>query len=466
MSGKKSGMDCRRACALLEDGAAPRDEAERAAFAAHLDGCPACRAVAEEEAIVRAALARLPELRPSAALDAALLALPETRRRGLLLAPLTLALTMALCALGTWGLLRLSPAERLAEAPAATATRSVATDDAPREADEDDAAEEAVGAEEDGLDLAARARRATARALREAGLVPEATAPATSATRVALAARSATPPAPRATAASIVPRPGRRGGDRDPSAPLPPPPPGTGTSAPEAGSSVAPPAETSPASPTAEPTTDPGGRDLPPGPEPSPTVPGRREPSPAPSASPPPRDTPEGPGPPPPGQGSPTPLPVPPTPTLARIVEPTPTATLAGTPTLPPEDPGAPPPAPATRTPGPSATTTATATITPTLTATPSPTPRLESRAGARETVARRGASRYAPAAVEPSRAFAHAPQPAWTTTRTAPANVAAARPRATLTRRAARARSAGTVVRGRPPPARGGSAPARPPAR
>lgn len=81
------------------------DPADMADLAAHLDVCEACRAALATEQRIALAWAATPAIRPSRALQQALLAVPAHERRRRRLVPLMLPLAMLLCLFGsavTW----------------------------------------------------------------------------------------------------------------------------------------------------------------------------------------------------------------------------------------------------------------------------------------------------------------------------------------------------------------------------
>jgi hypothetical protein len=73
----------------------------QAAFEAHLAGCAECRAARASEAQLRAAFATTREIRPSRALQSALLAVPARERRTRALVPLALPTALLICGCGT-----------------------------------------------------------------------------------------------------------------------------------------------------------------------------------------------------------------------------------------------------------------------------------------------------------------------------------------------------------------------------
>lgn len=100
-------MKCEDARRLI-DRTVTGSDAEEAALAAHLAQCPDCRALADTERRIRLAFGAERELRPSRALQTALLAVPSRERRLRRLVPLALPLTGLICVaatLLTWQLL-------------------------------------------------------------------------------------------------------------------------------------------------------------------------------------------------------------------------------------------------------------------------------------------------------------------------------------------------------------------------
>lgn len=356
------------------------DPADMADLAAHLDVCEACRAALATEQRIALAWAATPAIRPSRALQQALLAVPAHERRRRRLVPLMLPLAMLLCLFGsavTWLALPFArPGEvAVATAPAGRDGAGRATGTPLSKGSAHPTPTVSRGDGERAADAAVADTAITGATPPHIPRMAPVAAPAPGvATQVAIAAP--TPVAAiagtgrRKARAPEVEPPAATGPDprMDPS-PTPADDPNKGLTSP----GTPPPAGTAPPEPTSEgrtpirPTGTPGGG--PPATTPGPPMDTPAAPTPTRAGSGLPTRTPT---PPAPVRPSPTPVPLLPTAPPATGRPPGPTAT--DSPGAPPSTPTAAPMASPTQVVQPTVQPTPTGSTTPTATGSPTPT--------------------------------------------------------------------------------------------